>query len=144
VGSGGALKIGRELYDEIVAHALEDAPNECCGMVASVDGAAKRVYRATNIHASPLRYEIEAGEMFRLLSAIEDAGWELGAIYHSHTRTAPYPSQTDINIAVPPQLGQPLWPGTIYLIVGVAGDSPELRGYRIDGDGVAEVELSVG
>jgi proteasome lid subunit RPN8/RPN11 len=104
---------------------------------------ARRVYRATNIHASPLRYEIEAGEMFSLLSEIEQAGWELGAIYHSHTRSAPYPSQTDINIAVPPDLGQPLWPGTIYVIVGVAGEQPEVRGYRLDADGVAEVALSV-
>jgi proteasome lid subunit RPN8/RPN11 len=137
------MQIGRALYDEMVAHALEDAPNECCGMLASEAGTARRVYRARNIHASPLRYEIEAGEMFSLLSEIEEAGWELGAIYHSHTRSAPYPSQTDINIAVPPELGQPLWPGTIYLIVGVAGEEPEVRGYRLDSDGVAEVTLSV-
>jgi proteasome lid subunit RPN8/RPN11 len=81
--------------------------------------------------------------MYRLLSEIEDAGWELGAIYHSHTRSAPYPSQTDINIAVPPELGEPLWPGTIYVILGVAGTDPDVRGFRIDGDGVAEVALSV-
>jgi proteasome lid subunit RPN8/RPN11 len=137
------MKIDRALYDQLIAHAVEEAPNECCGMVAALDGEAKRVYRATNIHASPLRYEIEAGEMYRLLSDIEDNGWELGAIYHSHTRSAPYPSQTDINIAVPPELGEQLWPGTIYLIVGVAADEPDVRGYRIDGDGVSEVALSV-
>jgi [CysO sulfur-carrier protein]-S-L-cysteine hydrolase len=142
-GEAAGLTIDRELYDEMVAHALEDAPNECCGMVASEDGIAKQVYRATNIHASPLRYEIEAGEMYRLLGAIDDNGWELGAIYHSHTRSAPYPSQTDINIAVPPELGQQLWPGTIYVIVGVAAEEPEVRGYRIDGEGVSEVALSV-
>jgi proteasome lid subunit RPN8/RPN11 len=140
---GALMQIDRALYDEMVAHALAEAPNECCGMVGSEAGVAKRVFRATNIHASPLRYEIEAGEMFSLLSEIEQAGWELGAIYHSHTRSAPYPSQTDINIAVPPDLGQPLWPGTIYVIVGVAGEQPDVRGYRLDADGVAEVALSV-
>ena len=137
------MRISRSLYDEMVAHALEEAPNECCGMVASKDGAAKRVLRATNIHASPLRYEIEAGEMFRLLSEIEDSGLQLGAIYHSHTRSAPYPSQTDINIAVPPELGTPMWPGTIYVILGVAGAEPDVRAFEIDGAGVAEVALSV-
>jgi proteasome lid subunit RPN8/RPN11 len=137
------MRIGRALYDEMVAHALEDAPDECCGMVASADGEAKRVLRATNIHASPLRYEIEAGEMYRLLGEIDEAGWELGAIYHSHTRSAPYPSQTDVNIAVPPELGTPLWPGTIYVIIGVAGNEPDVRAFKIDGDGVAEVALSV-
>jgi proteasome lid subunit RPN8/RPN11 len=137
------MRFPRALYDEMVAHALADAPNECCGMVASAGGEAKRVLPATNIHASPLRYEIEAGEMYSLLSQIEDAGCELGAIYHSHTRSDPYPSQTDVNIAVPPELGEPLWPGTVYVIVGVAGDEPDVRGWRIDGDGVAEVALSV-
>jgi proteasome lid subunit RPN8/RPN11 len=137
------MKIDRALYDEIVAHALDEAPNECCGMVASAGGEARRVLRATNIHASPLRYEIDAGEMYRLLGEIEDERLELGAIYHSHTRSAPYPSQTDVNIAVPPELGAPLWPGTIYVIVGVGGTEPEVRGFEIDADGVAEVALSV-
>ena len=141
--NGVVMRIDRALYDEMLAHALADAPNECCGLVAALDGEAKRVYRATNIHASPLRYEIDGTEISQIYGAIEAAGWELGAIYHSHTRSAPYPSQTDINIAVPPELGQPLWPGTIYLIVGVASDEPEICGYRIDGDGVAEVALSV-
>jgi proteasome lid subunit RPN8/RPN11 len=137
------MKIGRSLYTEMVAHALEDAPDECCGLVASKDGVAQRVYRTTNIHHSPLRYEIDGLEIKRIHAEIEDQEWELGAIYHSHTRSAPYPSQTDINIAVPPQLGQPLWPGTIYLIVGLATEEPDVRGWRIDGDGVAEVALSV-
>jgi [CysO sulfur-carrier protein]-S-L-cysteine hydrolase len=137
------MRLPRALYDELVAHALADAPNECCGMIGSLDGEARRLLRATNIHASPLRYEIDAGEMLDLLSQIEDGGLELGAIYHSHTRSAPYPSQTDINIAVPPEIGAPLWPGTIYLIVGLAGEEPEVRGWRIDGEGVAEVALSV-
>ncbi|HEX2702902.1 MAG TPA: M67 family metallopeptidase [Solirubrobacteraceae bacterium] len=137
------MQVDRALYDELVSHALADAPNECCGIVASADGVAKRVYRATNIHASPLRYEIDGLEISQIQTDIESSGWELGAIYHSHTRSAPYPSQTDINIAVPPELGQSLWPGTIYLIVGVAGAEPEVRGYRIDADGVAEVALSV-
>jgi len=137
------MKIPSALRDEIVAHALAEAPNECCGMVGSSDGEARRVYPATNIHASPLRYEIEPVEMYRLLGEIEAAGLELGAFYHSHTRSEPYPSQTDINIAVPPELGQPLWPGTIYLIVGLAGAQPALRAFRIDAQGVAEIDLTV-
>jgi proteasome lid subunit RPN8/RPN11 len=112
-------------------------------MVGSRDGEAEHAYPARNVDASPLRYEIEPGEMYGLLREIEDSGLELGAIYHSHTRSAPYPSQTDINIAVPPELGQALWPGTIYLIVGLAGAEPELRGYRINDAGVSEVELTV-
>ena len=62
-------------------------------------------------------------EQYKIQSAIEDAGHELGAIYHSHTRTPPFPSQTDINLA--------FYPEALYVIVGVAGDEPDVRAFRI-------------
>src|SRR5947209_4972330 len=101
------MRIARGLYDEMIAHAREEAPNECCGMVASRDGEAVAVYRAVNAAASPLRYEIDGAEQYRIQMDIDDAGFELGAIYHSHTRTAPYPSQTDVNLA--------FYPDSLYL-----------------------------
>jgi proteasome lid subunit RPN8/RPN11 len=129
------VRIARELVDEIVAHAREEAPNECCGMVAAEDGRAVRVYRATNAAASPLRYEIEPRDQYRIEMAIEDAGMELGAIYHSHTRSDPYPSQTDVNLAFHPH--------ALYLIVGLVGDHPELRAYRIVDGSVDEADLEI-
>src|SRR3954462_3009714 len=117
------MRIAQALIDEIVAHAIEDAPNECCGMIASRDGEAVAVHRARNAAASPLRYEIEGMEQYRIQTAIEDAGQELGAIYHSHTRSAPEPSQTDINLA--------FYPDALYVIVGVAGDDAHVRSWRI-------------
>jgi proteasome lid subunit RPN8/RPN11 len=129
------LKISRALYDEMVSHALAEAPNECCGMVASVDGEAVRVFAAVNAAASPLRYEIDGAEQYRIQSQIEDQGWDLGAIYHSHTRSAPYPSQTDINLA--------FYPDSAYLIIGVVGPQPEVRAFRIVERTVEEVALSV-
>lgn len=129
------MRIARELVDEIVAHAREEAPNECCGMVAAENGRAVRVYRATNAAASPLRYEIEPRDQYRIEMAIEDAGMELGAIYHSHTRSDPYPSQTDVNLAFHPH--------ALYLIVGLAGDEPELRAYRIVDGRVDEAEFEI-
>jgi [CysO sulfur-carrier protein]-S-L-cysteine hydrolase len=74
-------------------------------------------------------------ELFRLNGAIEDEGWEIGAIYHSHVRSAPYPSQTDIGFAAS-------WPGVEWIIVGLAsGGQPDVRSYLIDGAEVSEVEL---
>ena len=105
-------------------------------MVASRDGDAVRVYPATNAAASPLRYEIDGAEQYRIQMEIDEADLELGAIYHSHTRTAPYPSQTDINLA--------FYPDALYLIVGVADPrAPELRGYSIRDGQVSEAELVV-
>jgi proteasome lid subunit RPN8/RPN11 len=129
------VKIAPELYEEILAHAREEAPNECCGMIASRDGRAVEVHRATNAAASPLRYEVEPHDQYRIEMAIDDAGLDLGAIYHSHTRSAPYPSQTDINLA--------FHPDALYVIVGLAGEEPELRAYTIRDGQVADADIRV-
>jgi len=130
------LRISRALLDEVVAHARDEAPNECCGMIAALDGVATGVHRARNIHASPLRYEMEPNEQLRVLSAIEDAGLELGAIYHSHTRSEPVPSPTDVNLAK-------YWPEPLYVIVGLAGEEPDVRAWRIVDGTVSEAALEV-
>jgi proteasome lid subunit RPN8/RPN11 len=137
------LLISRALLDELIAHAREEAPNECCGVVA-VDAAAaagggevraRRVHRTVNTAASPLRFEVDGKELLAAIDLIERDGGELGAIYHSHTRTAPYPSQTDVNFAVN-------WPGVEWIIVGLAGGgSPEVRSYLIEDGHVREMEL---
>jgi proteasome lid subunit RPN8/RPN11 len=130
------MRISQELFDEMVAHAAQDAPNECCGMIATRDGEAVTVHRATNAAASPLRYEIDGPEQYRIQMAIDDADLDLGAIYHSHTRSAPYPSQTDINLA--------FYPEALYVIVGLAGEEPDVRAFEIRDGQVSDAELEVG
>ncbi len=130
------MLIPGKLLDQMVAHARADAPNECCGVVAVSPGEpprAERVYPAGNAAASPLRFEIDGLEVLRLIERIEEQGLQLGAIYHSHTRSDPYPSQTDINFAAG-------WPGVEWIIVGVAdSERPLVRSYLIDGPSVEEV-----
>ena len=124
------MKIAQDLLEAIVEHARRDAPNECCGMVATSDGSAVSVHEAENTAASPFRFEVDGLELHHTLTAIEDAGHELGAIYHSHTRSEPYPSQTDVNFAAN-------WPGVEWIIVGLAdGEGPVVRSYLIDDGGV--------
>jgi len=131
------MRIPQSLVDEIVAHAREDLPNECCGMVGGADGEARTVYRAENAEASPLRYSIDAREQFRLMREIEDAGDELAAIYHSHTKSPAYPSQTDVNLAG--------WPEAVYLIVSLANpEVPDLKGFWIHDGEISDAELVVG
>jgi [CysO sulfur-carrier protein]-S-L-cysteine hydrolase len=130
------MDIAPELLDAIVAHARRDFPNECCGMVAVKDGRAVSVHEAENVARSPLRFEVDGLEVHRTIEAIEDGGGELGAIYHSHTRSEPYPSQTDINFAAG-------WPGVEWIIVGLRRNGePTIRSYRIDEGRVAEVGLN--
>lgn len=131
------MEISQELVDEMVAHAREDLPNECCGMIEGVDGRAIAVRRITNEAASPLRYEMESQERYRAWKDIEDAGNEFLAIYHSHTKSAAYPSQTDVNQAQN-------WPDQIYVIVSLAdADAPEVKAYLLKDLRIADVELDV-
>jgi proteasome lid subunit RPN8/RPN11 len=132
------MRISRPLIAEMIAHAREEAPNECCGVIAVEDGRlprAARIHRAVNVAASPLRFEVDGRELLHAIDAIERDGYELGGIYHSHTRTAPYPSQTDISFAAN-------WPGLEWIIVGLAdGEPPPVRSYLISGGGVEEVAI---
>ena len=131
------MKIAQVLIDEMVAHAREDLPNECCGMVGGADGEATVVIPVVNSAASPLRFEMDPQGQYNALKQIEDAGNELLAIYHSHTKSAAYPSQTDVNQAV-------AWPEQVYLIVSLAdADAPDVKGFLLEDLKIADVELDV-
>jgi [CysO sulfur-carrier protein]-S-L-cysteine hydrolase len=131
------MRIAQSLIDEMVAHAREDLPNECCGMIGGRDGEATEVVRVVNSAASPLRYEMDPQGQYDALKSIEDAGNELVGIYHSHTKSAAYPSQTDVNQAV-------AWPEQAYLIVSLANpEAPEVKAYLLKDMKIADVALDV-
>jgi proteasome lid subunit RPN8/RPN11 len=131
------MRIAQSLIDEMVAHARADLPNECCGMVGGGDGEASVVIPVVNSAASPLRFEMDPQGQYNALKAIEDEGEEMLAIYHSHTKSAAYPSQTDVNQAVN-------WPDAIYLIVSLQDeDAPEVKGYWLKDLTIADAELIV-
>ena len=144
------MRIPREIFDELMEHAREDVPNECCGLIGGSDGRARTLYRARNAEASPLRYRLDPQDQFRIMSEMERGGEELAAIYHSHTNSPAYPSQTDINLALTDEGAGPdgermqLFPGTIYLIASLAEGEEPLRGFDIGAEGVREVELEIG
>jgi proteasome lid subunit RPN8/RPN11 len=130
------MRISRAILDDIVLHAQAQAPNECCGIIASKAGQAVKLYRARNAAASPLRYELDPHDQYKIEMEIYDKGWELGAIYHSHTQSPPFPSQTDINLAQHPD--------ALYIIVGLAEPQTEIRAWRIVEGKVEVGELEVG
>jgi len=106
-------------------------------MVGGADGEASVVIPVVNSAASPLRFEMDPQGQYNALKAIEDDGKEMLAIYHSHTKSAAYPSQTDVNQAVN-------WPDAIYLIVSLQDeDAPDVKGYWLKDLKIADAELIV-
>jgi proteasome lid subunit RPN8/RPN11 len=114
---------------ELRAHAADDAPNECCGVIVLRDGVAERYVRGRNTLASPYRYELEIDPDVWFL---EDDGYEL-AVFHSHPETEPRPSRTD-------RERSGLWAGRPFVIYGLKHD--ELRAWLVGRDDVREIELA--
>ena len=129
------LSLPRSLIDEMIAHAKEDAPNECCGIIAGEDGRAAKLFRATNAEASPYRYNVEPRDLFRIFRECEENGWSFLAIYHSHTASEAYPSPTDVRLAT--------WPEAYYVLVSLKdAGKPVVRAFRILDGAISEEELA--
>ena len=131
------LSLPQEFIDEMIAHALEDAPNECCGIIAGQDGRAVKLFRAQNAEASPYRYNVDPKELFRIHRECDENGWEFIVIYHSHTASEAYPSATDVRLA--------FWPEAYYVLVSLMNrEDPVVRAFWIEDGRVSEEKLRAG
>jgi proteasome lid subunit RPN8/RPN11 len=126
------VRISPAHRDDLLAHAREEAPNECCGYLPLRDGAVERIERAENVRRSPYGYELDHQSLFAA-NELEDQGYEV-AVYHSHPRSPAEPSQTDINLAQ--------YPNWVYVIVSPT-DELGVRAWRIADGKVREEEVEV-
>ncbi len=134
-----AIRLRREHLDAMIAHALEDAPIECCGVLATKDGTVVSVYRAKNREASPYRFSIDPLETRRLEQSIDDAGLTLAGFYHSHTGSDPVPSPTDVRM-----MGALFGPPYVHFVIGVADrDHPIARVWYIENGEKTEQEYEL-
>ena len=127
-------RIPRAIIDEMAAHAREDLPNEACGMVHANGSMPVTVHRVKNDAASPYRYEMNPLQMMRLEGQRDREGEMLFAIYHSHVGSAAYPSPTDVRMAFfpPGEVDQePAYPETMYILVSLASEPPDVRAFWI-------------
>src|SRR6476620_6274994 len=116
----------REHLAAIISHARETSPDECCGMVGSVNGSkSNSIYQLRNVGSDPERaYEAAPEELFVAQRQMRERGETLLAIYHSHPRAEdPTPSATDVRLAY--------YPAAAYLIVGLAGVEPVVKAFQI-------------
>jgi proteasome lid subunit RPN8/RPN11 len=124
-----SIKIPRLLLAELISHALQDDPNECCGLLFGVDGVADEVHKMSNVNVKPIsRYAMDPGELLEAQQKAKKSEREFVAIYHSHTFTQGYPSKTDIKNAVAVTSIS-----THHVIVSLVEKSrPVVRAYEID------------
>ena len=132
--------IPKTVLASMISHALESDPEECCGVLIGADDKAEEARRIQNAHPEPIRrYEMPPMELMRAESDAEAKGRKIVAIYHSHTHTQAYPSQTDVNNAV-----QSWWTEPYYVLVSLVEKTrPIVRAFRISEDAtVTEVTIA--
>lgn len=128
-------RIRQAVLDEMIAHARETRPNECCGLLIGRADQIESCRRATNILANPTRYQIDPADHFAAIRSARSAGLEVVGGYHSHPHSKALPSPSDRELA---------WgPDFLYVIVSLAGPSPpfDIRGFRLIDGNFVEISL---
>ncbi len=130
------MQLDGVLFKEMVEHGLREFPNEACGLLAGKDDVPAKFFAMTNLDASPASYRLDPKEQLRVFDELDDEGWELLGIFHTHTHSEAYPSETDRQLAFYPDAG--------YLVMSLSDrERPILRAFRIVEGEVAEEELTI-
>ena len=126
------MRISRADWNELIAHAREEAPNECCGYARVDDGRVERVFRGENTRHSPYGFDLDSKSLLAA-NQLDDDGFGV-AVYHSHPRSPAEPSEQDRNLAQ--------YPDWTYLIVSLLGQG-EVRAWKIANGRIEEQALEV-
>jgi len=128
------VRITPSVFEQILHHARQEAPNECCGLLTGKGSTISRCHPTTNILKSEVQYSIDPLELFQFFREIRSSQESHLGIYHSHPSSEAYPSRADVE--------QAFYPHCCYLIVSLKDPAtPSLRAFRIDREEVTELEL---
>ena len=134
-------RINRNVIGEMILHALEEDPRECCGVLLGAgDDEATEFVKVKNVaEDKERRYSMDPLEQAAAEQRADADGKSITGIFHSHTFTQAYPSATDVRNAV-----NSMWTGPVYVLVSLVEKTrPVVRGFRISDDGeVAEVVIT--
>jgi proteasome lid subunit RPN8/RPN11 len=129
-----SFSIEQRYIDEMIRHAREDVPNECCGVLLGKDGRVAHFRRCENAEHSPFRYSVAPRELLEIDKETRERDWDVLAIYHSHTHTEAYPSPTDVRLAA--------YPEAVYVLVSLQDDEhPAVRAYNIRDGVITELDV---
>jgi proteasome lid subunit RPN8/RPN11 len=118
------LRIDDVLFKEMAEHGLREFPNEACGLLAGRDGEPVRFFAMKNLDASPVSYRLDPKEQLQVFDEMDDEGLDLVGIFHTHTHSEAYPSETDTKLA--------FYPDAYYLVMSLSDrEHPVLRAFRI-------------
>jgi [CysO sulfur-carrier protein]-S-L-cysteine hydrolase len=128
------LQIRQDELDQMIAHVRAWYPNEGCGLLATQGDEVVHVYKGDNIKQSKVLYEMDPRQVLDAMREIDENGWRLGAIFHSHPSSQSWPSETDLNLIFDP---------AVYMvIISLVDEEPDVRAFRYDGE-IHEVPIEI-
>ncbi len=129
------VKIPRLILEGMVEHARKESPLECCGILSGKEGTVLKAFALKNAEESPVRYSISPQEQLRVFEEMEKESMEMLAIYHSHPRTIPFPSVTDVKMA--------FYPEVTTIIISLKEENPVVKAFQITEEAIYLNEIEV-
>ena len=130
------MTIAAPITEDLIAHARESRPRECCGILLGRGDHVSLAIRARNLAEHPSRFEVDPRDHIDARRTARAHGLEVIGFYHSHPHSAAQPSPTDLSEAA--------YPECVHLIVGFNGEVAEIRVFRYtEGPGAEPVELRI-
>lgn len=129
------IRIPTSIYEAMIEHAKRESPLECCGILAGHNGTVLKAFEVRNEEQSPVRYSLSPKDQLRVFEEIESEAMEMVAIYHSHTHTIPFPSETDVRLAFYPEVAS--------VIISLKDERPLVKAFKISEDAIYPEEVDV-
>jgi proteasome lid subunit RPN8/RPN11 len=129
------IRIPKSIYQQMVEHAKKESPLECCGILGGGDHAVQKAFELQNVDQSSVRYAMAPQEQLKVFEEMEKDAMEMVAIYHSHTHTIPFPSETDVKLAFYPEVSS--------IIISLKEKDPVVKAFRIGKEAVYLEEIEV-
>ena len=130
------IRIPKPIYIAMIEHARKESPLECCGILSGKDGIVQKSFELRNAEQSPIRYSMSPRDQLGIFEEMDREALEMVAIYHSHTHTIPFPSETDVKLA--------FYPEVFSVIISLKEEkNPQVKAFRIQEDAIYPQEIEI-
>jgi proteasome lid subunit RPN8/RPN11 len=130
------IRIPKPIYNTMVEHARKESPLECCGILGGRGGTVEKAFELSNTEKSPIRYAMSPQEQLKVFEEMERETLEMVGIYHSHTHTTPFPSETDVKLA--------FYPEVFSVIISLQEEkNPQVKAFRIQKDAIYPEDIVI-
>jgi len=129
------IKIPKSIYLQIIEHAKRESPLECCGILGGKDHTVEKAFELQNTERSPVRYTMSPQEQLKVFEEMEKESMEMVAVYHSHTHTIPFPSETDVKLAFYPEVSS--------IIISLREEDPMVKAFRVGKEAIYLEKIEV-